>query len=223
MSADMITGIVAFLITLMILSYLIGDNPLFRIAVYFFVGISAGYVAAVSIRQVLWPDLLQPLYQGLLFGISVQQAVLAVPLLLSGLLLMKAWPPLSRLGMPAMGLLVGAGAAVAVGGAVTGTIFPQVNATITDFEITRVTSPESLFNAGLVLVGVVTTLVYFHFGARTRSDGSVRRFGLIEIIAFIGSIFLAITLGVLFAGVYSAALTALIERLHFFGTFFGFG
>jgi hypothetical protein len=223
MSADMITGIVAFLITLMILSYLIGDNPLFRSAVYFFVGISAGYVAAVSIRQVLWPDLLQPLYQGLLFGISVQQAVLAVPLLLSGLLLMKAWPPLSRLGMPAMGLLVGAGAAVAVGGAVTGTIFPQVNATITDFEITRVTSPESLLNAGLILVGVVTTLVYFHFGARTRSDGSVRRFGLIEIIAFIGSIFLAITLGVLFAGVYSAALTALIERLHFFGTFFGFG
>jgi hypothetical protein len=223
MSADMITGIVAFLITLMILSYLIGDNPLFRTAVYFFVGISAGYVAAVSIRQVLWPDLLQPLYQGLLFGISVQQAVLAVPLLLSGLLLMKAWPPLSRLGMPAMGLLVGAGAAVAVGGAVTGTIFPQVNATITNFEITRVTSPESLLNAGLVLVGVVTTLVYFHFGARTRSDGSVRRFGLIELIAFIGSIFLAITLGVLFAGVYSAALTALIERLHFFGTFFGFG
>jgi hypothetical protein len=223
MSPDMITGIVAFLFTLMILSYLIGDNPLFRIAVYFFVGISAGYVAAVSIRQVLWPDLLQPLYQGLLFGISVQQAILAVPLLLSGLLLMKAWPPLSRLGMPAMGLLVGAGAAVAVGGAVTGTIFPQVNATITDFEITRVTSPESLLNAGLVLVGVVTTLVYFHFGARTRTDGSVRRIGLIEIIAFIGSIFLAITLGVLFAGVYSAALTALIERLHFFGTFFGFG
>lgn len=223
MSADMITGIVAFLITLMILSYLIGDNPLFRIAVYFFVGISAGYVAAVSIRQVLWPDLLQPLYQGLLFGISVQQAVLAVPLLLSGLLLMKAWPPLSRLGMPAMGLLVGAGAAVAVGGAVTGTIFPQVNATITDFEITRVTSPESLLNAGLILVGVVTTLVYFHFGARTRTDGSVRRFGLIELVAFIGSIFLAVTLGVLFAGVYSAALTAMIERLHFFGTFFGFG
>ncbi len=223
MSPDMITGIVAFLFTLMILSYLIGDNPLFRIAVYFLVGIYAGYVASVSIRQLLWPDLLQPLYQGLLFGISVQQAILAVPLLLSGLLLMKAWPPLSRLGMPAMGLLVGAGAAVAVGGAVTGTIFPQVNATITDFEITRVTSPESLLNAGLVLVGVVTTLVYFHFGARTRTDGSVRRIGLIEIIAFIGSIFLAITLGVLFAGVYSAALTALIERLHFFGTFFGFG
>ena len=94
---------------------------------------------------------------------------------------------------------------------------------ISAFDVTSFTSPESLLNAGIVLAGVVTTLVYFHFGARTRADGSVRRYGIIEIVAFLGSIFLAITLGVLFAGVYSAALTALIERLHFFGTFFGFG
>ena len=223
MSPDMITGIIAFLITLMILSYLIGDNPLFRVAVYIFVGVSAGYVAAVAIRQVLVPDLLKPLYSGFLSGMSVQQAVLAVPLLLSGMLLMKAWPPLTRLGMPAMGFLVGVAAAVAIGGAVNGTLFPQVNATIAAFDVQKFNAPESLLNAGLLLGGVVTTLVYFHFGARTRSDGSIRRFRLIEYIAFLGSIFLAITLGVLFAGVYSAALSALIERLHFFGTFFGFG
>ena len=227
MSPDLITGIIAFLITLMILSYLIGDNPLFRVAVYIFVGVSAGYVAAVSIRQVLWPDLVRPLYFGFLFGMTVQRAILAVPLLLSGLLLMKAWPLLTRLGMPAMGFLVGTAAAVAIGGAVNGTIFPQVNATITAFDLQKFNTPELRLNAGLdaafILTGVVTTLAYFHFGARTRADGSIRRFGFIEFIAFLGSIFLAITLGVLFAGVYSAALTALIERLHFFGTFFGFG
>jgi len=223
MSPDLVAGIVAFLFTLMILSYLIGDNPLFRIAVYIFVGVSAGYVAAVAIRQVIWPDLVQPLVNGFLYGTTPQTAILAVPLLLSGLLLMKAWPPLTRLGMPAMGLLVGASAAVAVGGAVNGTLLPQVNATIAAFDIQSFTSPESLLNASLVLVGIVTTLVYFHFGARTRTDGSVRRFGFIELLAFIGSIFLAVALGVLFAGVYSAALTALIERLHFFGTFFGLG
>lgn len=223
MSPDMITGIIAFLITLMILSYLIKDNPLFRIAVYVFVGISAGYVAVVSLRQVLWPDLIQPLYSGFLSGMSVQHAILAVPLLLSGMLLMKAWPPLTRLGMPAMGFLVGTAAAVAVGGAVNGTLLPQVNATIASFEVQKFNTPEALLNAGLILGGVTTTLVYFHFGARTRNDGSVRRFGFIELIAFLGSIFLAITLGVLFAGVYSAALTALIERLHFLGTIFGFG
>jgi hypothetical protein len=153
----------------------------------------------------------------------VQRAILAVPLLLSGLLLMKSWPPLTRLGMPAMGFLVGTAAAVAIGGAVKGTIFPQVTATIAAFDIQKFNSPESFLNAGLILTGLVTTLVYFHFGAHTRADGSVRRSGFIEFIAFLGSIFLATTLGVLFAGVYSAALTALVERLHFFGTFFGLG
>jgi hypothetical protein len=156
-------------------------------------------------------------------GAPMQRALLAVPLLLGGLLLMKAWPPLTRLGMPAMGLLVGVGAAVALGGAVNGTLLPQMNATILGFSPQRFTSAESLIDALFILAGVVTMLVYFHFGAHVTADGSLRRFRLIELTAFVGSIFVAITLGVLFAGVYSAALTAMIERLHFLGTFFGFG
>lgn len=219
-SPDLIAGILAFLLSLMILSYLIGDNPLFRVAVYIFVGVSAGYVAAVAWWQVLWPDLVVPL----ITGSTMQRALLAVPLILSGLLLMKAWPALSRLGTPSMAILVGIGSAVAIGGAVTGTLFPQIGATVNAFDLHKAGSPfEALINGGFILAGVVTTLIYFHFSAGTTAEGSVRRFGLIEIIAFVGGIFLAITLGVVFAGVYSAALTALIERLHFFGTFFGLG
>src|SRR5574341_1484354 len=131
MSPDVIAGIVAFFFTLAIFSYLIGDNPLFRVAVYIFVGVSAGYVAAVAWWQVLWPDLVLPL----IAGTASQKAILATPLLLSGLLLMKAWPPLSRLGTPSVALLVGVSAAVAIGGAVTGTLFPQVNATINQFDL----------------------------------------------------------------------------------------
>jgi hypothetical protein len=41
--------------------------------------------------------------------------------------------------------------------------------------------------------------------------------------AAVGSVFIAVTLGVLLAGVYSAALTALIERLHFISGFLGLG
>ena len=221
MSPDLIAGFVAFLFTLFIFSYLIGDNPLFRIAVYIFVGVSAGYVASVAWRQVIWSDLFFPL----ITGTSAQKALLTIPLILSALLLTKASPRLSQLGMPTMALLVGVSAAVAVGGAVTGTLFPQIGATINMFDVRSATSAaqfaEMIFNGAWILAGVTTTLVYFHFGARTTKDGSVRRFGLIELIAFVGSIFLAIILGVLFAGVYSAALTALIDRLHFFGTLFG--
>ena len=221
MSPDLIAGFIAFLFTLFIFSYLIGDNPLFRIAVYIFVGVSAGYVASVAWKQVIWSDLFFPL----ITGTSAQKALLTIPLILSALLLTKVSPRLTQLGMPTMALLVGISAAVAVGGAVTGTLFPQISATINMFDASSVTSAAQffnmIFNGAWILAGVTTTLVYFHFGARTTKDGSVRRFGLIELIAFIGSIFLAITLGVLFAGVYSAALTALIDRLHFFGTLFG--
>jgi hypothetical protein len=219
MSTDLIAGAIGFLLTLMIFSYLIGDNALFRVAVYVFVGVSAGYVASVAWWQVLWPDLLYPLATGSAF----RRAELAVPLLLSGLLLMKTWPSLARLGAPAMGLLVGAASAAAIGGAVQGTLLPQMLATINAFDLQPLAAPDALANAVLVLVGVATSLAFFHFSARRRSDGSVARFGLLEMIAAIGGIFLAITLGVLFAGVYSAALTAMIERLHFLGAFMGVG
>ncbi len=217
MSPDLIAGFIAFLFTLFIFSYLIGDNPLFRIAVYIFVGVSAGYVGAVAFRQVILPDLFVPLLAG--------KALLIVPLILGALLLTKVSPRLTQLGMPTMALLVGVSAAVAVGGAVTGTLLPQIGATIELFNTrSAVLSAQffgMIFNGAWILAGVITTLVYFHFGAHTTRDGAVRRFGLIELIAFIGSIFLAITLGVLFAGVYSAALTALIDRFHFVGTLFG--
>jgi len=223
MSPDLIAGPLAFLLTLMVFSYLIGDNPLFRVAVYIFVGVSAGYVASVAWWQVLWPDLFLPL----LSGAILQRALLAAPLLLSALLLLKVSPRLTQFGAPSMGFLVGVSAAVAVGGAITGTLLPQTQATIEAFDVqaagffVQALLNGSLFNSGFILLGMVTTLAYFHFGARTTASGIVRRFGVIELIAFIGSIFLAITLGALFAGVYSAALTAFIERFHFFGTFIG--
>ncbi len=73
-------------------------------------------------------------------------------------------------------------------------------------ELDRVTS-------GSVLLGVIGTLVYFHFGARQQADGTAKRNILVNILAWIGRIYIAITFGVLFAGVYMAALTALIERM----------
>ncbi len=66
-----------------------------------------------------------------------------------------------------------------------------------------------------MLVGTVFTLAAFHFSAGRAADGTPKRQPLIEAAAWVGRIFIAITLGALFAGVYMAALTAMIERLHF--------
>lgn len=219
MALDFLSAPIAFLVTLSILSYLVGDNPAFRVVVHLFVGVAAGYVAAVAWWQVLTPKVVIPL----VWGSTAERAALALPALLIGMLLMKVWPPLTRLGMPAMGVLVGAAAAVAIGGAVQGTLIPQSLATVNAFDLETLAHPDLLAYELLIVAGVVTTLAYFHFSARQRPDGTVRRFGPLQVLASIGGVFIAITLGVLFAGVYSSALTAFIERLHFIASFLGLG
>jgi hypothetical protein len=211
---DLITGLAGFILTLMVLSYLIGDNPLFRFANYLFVGVSAGYVALVVWSQVLVPGLFEPLFS----KAWPERGLYLIPLFLFVLMLMKVSPRLAWLGGPSIGYVAGVGAAVAVGGAIFGTLFPQVMASAEPFDTRSGSLLDALMNGSILnglilLLGTVTTLAYFHFGARRKTDGSVRRNGLVNTIAWIGQIFVAVTFGALFAGVYSAALTALIERI----------
>lgn len=217
-SLDLVSGALSFLFTILILSYLIGDNPLFRIAVYLFVGVASGYVASVVFWQVIIPRLWLPTISAVQ-SLSVSQGIyILFPWLGTILIFMKIWPRSAGAARLVMAFLVGAGAAVTLAGALTGTIFPQVMATINFFDprlaaARNISVLEVIGNGTIILAGVVTTLAYFHFGARQRADGSVQRFGLVEIIAWIGQIFIGIALGAIFAGVYAAALTAMIERV----------
>jgi hypothetical protein len=216
LSTDLVGGIISFLLTLMILSYLIGDNPAFRVAVYIFVGVSAGYAAAIAWWQVLFPRIILPLFSGSFF----ERVLALVSLILGVLLLMKLSPRTAALGNLSIALLVGVSAAVAVGGAVMGTIMPQTQASITLFDLSAAGNLwlERLSFGIIMLVGTVTTLVYFHFGAKSTPDGPKRN-QLVVSLSWVGQVFIAITLGVLFAGVLAASMTALIERLNFIWSF----
>lgn len=221
-SPDHIAGVISFLFTILVLSYLIGDNPLFRIAVYIFVGVSSGYVAAVAWWQVIVPRLIYPLA----YGSVPEKAITAIPLLGAVMLLMKISPRLTGLARIAMAFLVGVGAAVIIAGGLSGTLVPQISATINAFDMNaasarNISIVEVIFNGAFILAGTVFTLAYFHFGARPKADGSIRRLGLIEISAWIGRVFIGVTLGAIFAGVYAAALTALIERVSSLVDFLG--
>ncbi len=206
MSIDLISGIIGFILTLLVFSYLIGDNPLFRSAIYIFIGVSAGYAAVVVWHDVLMPKLFQPLVS----ADQNQLVFLVIPLLLSVSLLAKLSPRISWLGSFAMALLVGVGAATALSGAVIGTMTPQSRAAMDVF--IRPTFGH-LIEAVVMLAGTVLTLIYFQFSAKRAPDGTVRRNIIVEVLAWGGRVFIAITFGVLFAGVYMAALTAMIERL----------
>ena len=142
-----------------------------------------------------------------------QRLLLLVPLLLGILLLAKLSPRTANLGNPAMAFLVGTGAAVAILGAVFGTIIPQTAASIDLFDTSAGGSLlEHLFEGFIFLIGTISTLVYFQYSSRASSSGP-RRSRLVDGLGWVGKIFIAITFGVLFAGVFAAAFTALIERL----------
>ena len=211
MPIELISALIGLLLTLMVFSYLIGDNPLFRIAVYLFIGVASGYAATIVWHYVLVPKLFQSL--------TTFNPLALVPFAFGVSLLAKLSPRTAWLGSFAMAVLVGVGAAAAIGGALIGTLLPQAQATIDGFDILSAGSgleaASRLFEGVIMLGGTVFTLASFHFSAGQAVDGVPRRNRIIEGIAWIGRIFIAITFGVLFAGVYMSALTAMIERLNF--------
>ncbi|HSO12195.1 MAG TPA: hypothetical protein VLT51_07455 [Anaerolineales bacterium] len=205
MSIEVISAVIGFVLTLMIFSYLIGDNPLFRIAIYIFIGVASGYAAVVIVKDVLFTK-----FQSLPLDNPPQLLIGLIPFFLAATLLAKLSPRISWIGNFAMAVLVGVGAATAVGGALVGTLIPQAEAAT---EALGSRSVLVLIEGAVMLSGTVLTLAYFQFGAKSTIDGSVKRNAIFELLAWLGRIFIAVTFGVLFAGVYMAALTAMIERL----------
>lgn len=213
-------------LTLVILLYLIfGDNALFRLVTYSFIGVAAGYVAVIVIFQVLLPRLSILLVSQDEPGLMV---IGLIQIILGLMLFLKLWNRTSFLGALPMAMLVGIGAAVTIGGSVFGTLFGQIGGTIGIFDIPNDLGPLAslirLLEGLFVLLGTVSTLAYFQFNVRSKNvlpeqETKVRRAPLLEVLAVIGQGFIGITLGAMFAGVYTAAITALIERV---GSFFVF-
>jgi hypothetical protein len=202
---DLIGAFLGFVLTIFIFSYILGDNILFRIATHLFVGVAAGYVAIVVIQNIILPKMILPF-----IGNNRNEEIFAILFLVLGALtLAKISPRLNKLGNPAVAYLVGVGAAAAIGGAVVGTIFPQSAASMRLFA-----ESESIIDAIVILVGSLTTLLYFHFGIRKKNDGDQEAQSPVwlETISKVGQFFIAVTFGALFSGVYLAAIMALIER-----------
>jgi uncharacterized membrane protein YuzA (DUF378 family) len=217
--------VVGFLLTVMVLSYLIGDNFFFRLAAYLFVGLTAGYLAVLLINQVLLPHLFQPMSTGAWPDV----VWLLVPAGLALLLLVGQIPKFKNLAQIPLAFLVGLTAAIAIGGAVFGTLIPQARAVMDGFDPAQLYAiPEQAWlrvtDAVVMLLGTVSVLSYFHFGGKLKpkkQEDEQNRPAVLESLSKVGQVFLGIALGAVFAGVFSTALLALIDRLAFLGEAFG--
>ncbi len=205
---DIVGLVLGAVLTLLIFSYLLGDNPLYRLALHLFVGALIGYSFGILLRDVL-------------IGMALAQLLanpiaVVCPLVLGLLLLFKGFPRQAYVGNFSVAYLVGVGTAVALSGALLGTIVPQIGAT------GRALSTDALasFRLGpldglLIVVGTVCTLMAFTFTARKRQGAAGIWARIVGMMAWVGRVFLIFVYGVAFAGTLTASLSIFIGRIQY--------
>jgi len=212
MDATLIGGIVASLLTVMVFSYLLGANPLWRIAQSLLVGVSVGYVSLVILTQVVAPQVARVIQppEG---TTTTDRLLAAVPVALGLLLLLRiaypgAWPASFGLN-----LVVVVGSTLALGGALAGTLIPQALDTmrLMNFGRTDAAGIAALAGNIVLVAGVVCALAYFAFGAK--ADGT--RFAPIRQVSVVGRWVLVIAFGAILGSLATTFYFALIDRLDF--------
>ena len=211
---------IAAALTIMVFSYILGDNVLFKLATHIFVGVAVGYAIIVIFYQVLVP------------AINPDNITGALPaLILCFLLIFKILPvqgkTASALGNITLAFMLGIGAALAIGGAVFGTLLPQVSA-MTHISLNPNHYPNTPREVGLVtwlnniiiVLGTVGTFFYFTFAVRAHGPLGRLREVFVRVCAGMGQLMIIFTLGALFANTVSSRVALLVSRLQFLADFF---
>jgi hypothetical protein len=206
----------AAVLTLFVFSYLLGDNVLYRLAEHLFVGVAVGYAAVVAFHSILAPRLLIPLIEAVGEGDSQRLIPLFLPLVLGLLLLIKPVKSVSWLGSISIAFLFGVGAALAISGALLGTLVPLINSTAdVTYYVTRYGPGLGLFSGLVALVGTIGVLLHFYFGANREGRLAGFRQGLVRTWGGLGRWFIFVAFGAFLATTFMSRLSWLMGRIEF--------
>ncbi|MCC7207294.1 MAG: hypothetical protein IT323_08310 [Anaerolineae bacterium] len=193
-----VTGAV---LTLMVFSYLLGDNFLYRIAIHVLIGAAAAYILLTAVENVLIPWV-----NVMILGQPVQltrAGVGLLPFMVGILLFFKSSTRFIRLGNLGLMIVLGIGTGLALWGAISGTLFPLSLETIRDF------TPQNVINGLIALVGTLTVLVYFTYIGVRRSSGEIEQILPVRAAGLVGRGFLMVTLGATYGLLIISAVTVL--------------
>jgi hypothetical protein len=191
--------VISAVITVAVLAYMLTDKILFRAAMHVLVGVGATYVLAIAIERVLWPNIVLRLTMpGATDPIRDQVfallAILGCVFLFAKVLKRAAW-----LGNMAVGYMIGVGAALALSGALFGTLAPQT--------LDAANLSGNLLANLLVLVSTLVVLVAFRY--RRAAANSVSGY-----VARVGRVFLYVAFGATFALVFIANASVLVSLVQ---------
>ena len=188
-------------LTLAIFSFLYKDNPMYKVAEHLYVGVSAAFAILYTWAFDVWPMLIEPMVMGRGAASTLDRWILIVPTIF-GLMMLSRWiPKISWLSRWSISLTVGIAAGLGITGQIQGVLLPQIRATLV---------PLNNFNNILMVVGVISTLIYFYFSAVHK--------GIVKIGARAGVVFIMVAFGASFGYTVMARISLLIGRLNFLVT-----
>ncbi len=205
----LVGGGIATFLSLCVLSRAIADNPLYRFAQSLLVGTALGYVTAVLIRSAIMPRVASAISG----TATLQQLGVGAAGLLLGLMLL---PRFGRqrgsywANFP-LAVLFGAGAALALVGAVRGTLVPQMLDTVRLRGLTGGVAAQ-IGTALLALLTVVTLLV-FTYTLPARQARAGRESALRRGFRGLGRGLILLTFGVFFAATVTTYIAALVGQI----------
>ena len=192
---------VAAALTLFIFSFLYKDNPFYKFAEHLFVGVSAGYIVVQQFWQVLWPNLLQPIAA----PDTPHRWTFYMGGLLCLLLFTRLVPAISGLSRFTIAALIGTFAGLKVTGFAQAEVVEQVRATMIPIWVQG--DPAASFNNVVLIVGVITTLVFFFFSKEHK--------GAIGATAKLGIWYLMVSFGAAYGFTVMSRISLLIGRFQF--------
>lgn len=193
---------IAALLTLGIFSFLYRDNPVYKFCEHLFVGISAGYYVVLTYFSTIKPNLVTPLFTQ--FG-EGRNFLLVVPLFLGIMLFSRFFPRGEWLSRWPIALILGVYPALRITGFGQSDLVEQIHGSI--LPLWGGMNPGDLINNWLLVVGLLTTLVFFFFSKEHK--------GALGGTAKVGIYFLMVSFGASYGYTVMARISLLIGRVMF--------
>jgi len=188
--------LIAGILTLAIYSFLYRDNPVYRVAESWLIGLSIGYILVINWQKAVMGLLIIPLFgEGKLW--------LVIPLILGLLMFARFTRKSAWLSRIPIAFMIGTGAGVAIPAMLYARTLKQMSASVMPLVDSNGFSVEAV----VVVVGLISTLAYFYFSREHK--GPMGR------LARLGTYFLMIFFGATFGYTVMSRMSTFIGRIDF--------
>jgi len=188
--------VIAFF-TLALFSFMYKDNPVYKIAEHVFAGLTAGYQVGLIWDTVILQQLWDPMLAGKYY--------LAIPGIMGFLMFARFWEKYSWISRFSLAFVMGVTSGIFLISQLHGLVLPQMQSTMKAF--VSADSFSLIVQAVIIVVGVISTLIYFYF--------SKEHIGALGVTAKVGIWFIMVSFGAHFGYTVMGRVSLLIGRVQF--------